>query len=188
MAELLKLFSNFESRLTKLDQPNPKLLVLFSGVPGSGKTRIAVEIEKRYAGIRISSGEINSYLYEQNIQIQNPERNELVREFQLFILEQIKNRANKLIILDSSIDRKFRIVLDWAAKNNWPVFIIQLIIDESVLIERNKQRSTENFLPFISDWIKDQTEFTAHIKPDLVLHNDYDLSEVFRIVDSKLRH
>ena len=53
-----KIYQQHIKQLKNVFCVNKKLLVCFSGVPGSGKTTLAKKLERKYKGVRINTDDL----------------------------------------------------------------------------------------------------------------------------------
>lgn len=59
---LNKIFSFHIERLKNLEETNPKILILFSGTTGSGKSFLAKKIEEEFKGIRVNNDDVRNII------------------------------------------------------------------------------------------------------------------------------
>jgi len=150
----------YRQTLHNLDQLNKPLLICFSGAPGSGKTTLAKKIETKFKAIKIGSDGINDAINRLKPELTSTGRRKLIRGYLFYLLDELKGGKNKLLIIDSSIDRKYKAVYDWGKKNGFDLFIITLNVPEHELERRLKQRENYyEYLPHLENWIAEFEEF-----------------------------
>jgi len=164
-------------KLKNLDFPNKKLIISFSAVPGSGKTTIAKKIETKYKGIRIRSDSVRDII--NNLMSANKysrlKQREIVINYHLYLLNKLRTLPNGLIILDSSIDRKFAQVKELADKNKYDLFIIKINVSRKTIEHRIKKRNPkgyQNFLDNMDQWFDDNIKFNNKYKVDFEIDNE----------------
>ena len=115
-----------------------KLMIVFSGTPGMGKTTIATQLEEKFQAIRISSDNVRA------IMIENGSRNwTWLEDYLLWSLKQVAlHSPNKLIILDRSIDRPYPTYIQFAKTFGYELFLIRIQVDKGLLKKRIKERGT----------------------------------------------
>jgi len=155
-----KIFIIHKKQLKDLLVRNKKLIVCFSGIPGSGKTYISKILEKRYKAIRINNDNIRKIikkLVTGNSEVKTQQRQEILQNYLIWFIQNHKYK-NKLIILDSSIDRKYNLINKIASKNNFKVFTIQIKLNKKQAVKRAIKRSGGkedlNYIGNIRRWIK----------------------------------
>ncbi|MCH7567860.1 MAG: AAA family ATPase [Nanoarchaeota archaeon] len=173
---------------------NKKLIICFSGIPGSGKTSLAKILEKRYKGVRINShriGEIMQELVSKGVINENIAGRKLQVDYQIWLLEA-HLFTNNLIILDSGIDRKYNEVFEIARRKGYEIFIIRLNVSEKNLrkriLIRNKENARNYFKSF-NKWKREFKEFGKKVNSNIILENEgeVDLVLLFKKLDRLAR-
>ncbi|MEK6842580.1 MAG: AAA family ATPase [Nanoarchaeota archaeon] len=152
-----------------------KLLICFSGIPGSGKTHIAKIIEKKYFGVRIRSDDIRNIIKK----LKNKEKN--VNKITYKYLDWLfKNYSfkNKLIILDKSIDRKYKETFSIFRKKRYKIFIIRIKTSKKISKERVSKlgKLNENYINNIERWLYEWKGFEENVKSDIIIKNENNLN------------
>lgn len=133
-----RVFEKHTQKLSHLHKKNPKLLILFSGTPGMGKTFISKKLEDHFHGIRVSSDEVREILREDKIRDEK-----IVNDYLLWSLKKLSQVSpNHLIILDRSIDRPYETYLQFANSFGYEVFLIRLQVDRKKVEDRIHERNT----------------------------------------------
>ncbi len=170
-----KIYQKHLGVLHNLPQGNSRLLICFSGVPGSGKTFLAKLLEQRFGGVRISSGEVNDILSELKFSGDNKLRREAIHEYTRLLLDKLAGSANGLMILDSSIDRKYKQVFDWAKEHSWPILVISMEFSKEEILERIRERdpgSYDEYSRHLGYWFEDQLDFLSRHEADYVINEE----------------
>lgn len=178
-------------KLKNLHTYNKKLLILFSGVPGSGKTFVAKKIEEEFKAIRINADTIRG-IFRKSILPKYPQIkgnfNEIVIDYTFYLMDHIPQN-NGLIIIDSSIDRKYKRVFKWAKNNGYKYFIIRLIIPRDTIIERIRLRDKEKakyYFSHMNKWIEDNYNFNKNVRANFDFNNEADLGLLLGSIKKKL--
>ena len=103
----------------------------------------------------------------------------------LYILENYPYK-NKLIILDSSIDRKYKKVFEIARKKKWKVFVIKMGLSYEEIIKRMKKREGKEFPYFLDNlkrWKRDYQNSNKKVKVDFVFKDKKDFKELVLILN-----
>ena len=174
-----KLFNKISKHYLPLlkykNKNNPNLVILFSGVPGSGKTYTAKILEKKYKAIRINKDEIGKILLKLKITDKTMNK-ETISDKYIYELLKKWPFKNKLIIIDKSIDRVYPNLLKLLKQNKFQTFIIRLNTSRSLAIKRIKLRKPNNldeWLLKIDEWFNDFKKSGKHLKPKVILTNKY---------------
>jgi len=190
-----KILEIHKNHLNNLKLLNKRLLICFSAIPCSGKTYVSKILEEKYKGVRINNDDIRdvikSLIPGKSKEILE-ERQEILQQYLIWFLIQY-NFPNKLLILDSSIDRKYRGVRDFADKHRYSIFIISLKISREFAhkrsLLRNNGKEDDNFVENIDRWIKENKELASKVSSDIVLLNEgnLDLSRLFLKLDKIIK-
>ncbi len=171
-----KIFSEHKETIKYFDVPNStKLVIAFSGVPGSGKTTLAKILEEKFKGIRINNDLIRNIIRKEAeitelIQIQK-----LLVEYAKFMRPRLVKSLNKLIILDWNINRSYDLISNYYESRGYKLFIIKMDISKEVIVKRIKERNSENpdpFLERLDEWIKDSVSFASKRNADFIIKED----------------
>jgi len=168
---------DFYDRIENKDVKNGhRLMVCFSGIPGSGKTTLAKKIEDRYQGVRVTKDDARMLVY-QNEEIKDVQDVEdIMDEYMKTLMDRLPKLPNGLLVVDSSVDRKFDLYKDWAEKNGYKIFLIRLETPSEVITERwsrDKDESTYKwFMNQLERWTNDFERFGNQAEPDFVWNND----------------
>lgn len=141
--------------------PNPKIMVCFSGIPGSGKTTLAEKLEKQLQAIRISNDDIRTIIESSGV-TERDEREEAKEKFLDWFLNEVQIWPNGLLIMDSSIDRRFDDIK--RRFNEYRLYVISLGISRELAIKRMKKRQghrakLQPMIDTMDKWIEDKRRF-----------------------------
>lgn len=176
---LNKIYSQHVKTLKNLILSKNRIIICFSAVPGSGKTTIAKLIEEHYNGVRISNDEIRAIIHDLKKDALNDEVQEILREYLSFFLEKY-DYLNKLMILDSGIDRKYPILKKLADNRGFRMIIIKINVNLDKIISRIKNRnpkSYQGYLESMNRWIRENEEFNKNNKADIIMDNNQSLDK-----------
>lgn len=168
-----------------------KIIICFSGIPSSGKSSIAKILEEKYKGIRIDNNPVRKYFI--NLRGQDSfkyadEVDAFVKEYLDYFLEKY-NFPNKFFILDSSIDRKYNRIKEFADKNGFRMFVIRIDLPKRIAQKRAFERKggvDPWFLKNIGRWMKEYKQFNTNHKPDVIINTERkpNLNSLFKKIDS----
>jgi predicted kinase len=174
--------------LKNLEVPHKKLLICFSGIPGSGKTYISKILEKRYSAVRLNNDNIRAIM--KRIDKTSDLDKDLAKYLNFFWTRY--KFPNELVILDCGIDRKYKEIFDFAKKNKFRIFVIRIessrkFLDERIF-ERNKCADL-HYQEKIDRWTKEWREFGKNCKSDITIKNEnnLNLNSVFEKLDKLVK-
>lgn len=186
----------YDENIKYKNYPNTNLLILFSGIPGSGKSYIAKLIEGKFKGLLLESHNVWDKaiqpLYEHSFNLED--RNKVLNFYIKQKLTDFAELKNGLIILDRSMDRHFSVIGNWAKDNSYPIFLISLDTPRTIIEKRIQSRSKsknnpEDYLNMLDKWTNDWKKFNAEHSADVTIHSDnFDegIKETFSLIREKL--
>ena len=179
-----KIYKEHFKKFKNISVPNKKLLICFSGIPGSGKTYISKILEKKYSGIRIRTDGIRKIIH--NLLKKETEKHHENLDYVDPILKKYLSWlflnysfANKLIILDKGIDRGYKEIFAMFKKKKYQMFIIRIKASQKILEKRifeKKNCRDPHFDSEIKRWTLEWKEFGKKIKPNLIIENENKLN------------
>lgn len=187
-----KIFEKHLKTIENLDKSNPKLIIMFSGTPGMGKTFLAKKLEEQFGGLRISSDEVRSIFKAEQIKDKG-KGEKLLNDYLLWSVKRLTNLSpNHLIILDRSIDRTGEMYYQFAKNFGYDVFLIRLNVDRDVVEKRIHERGTsvENLIGGLNRWWE-LYERSAQLYPADYQYNNHknhekDFRELTAEIESRL--
>lgn len=185
-----ELYSYHKKFLKNISIENSQLNILFSGVPGAGKTTLSKLIEEKYSGVRLDGELIRRKISQENYFEKNSEREALKDNYFFYFLENFSFK-NKLLILDRSIDRIYPKILDYHKKNSLDYLIICIRASKDQILKVFQERKNcfpyeENRERYIEGWFQDQEEFLRVVNPDIIVEREPDFDLKYLITSDNL--
>lgn len=178
-----KLLPTLKNRSTS----HNRFIITFSGVPGTGKTTIAKILEKRYSAVKINNDAIRKIIVENHLTTSEEETEQLLQEYNFNLISKIPFR-NKRLILDKSMDRRYKWFLGICTRCNLNYFLIRLTIpDESkalaMLSKREEITNTER--TSMKRWFKEYLQCTNDLNANITLDAiNPDMNKLFNLLDT----
>ena len=147
------------------------LVVCFSGVPGMGKTHIAKILEEKFSGVRISNDEIRTIIKN----FASPLGAQWLMQAYLMYFMLSYSAPNKFIILDSSIDRRYAVLLPYLKVKGIPSIVVRLETPYEQVVERLTAREHAGdgvYLKFLDSWYADYDTCGQCCPVTIVVKND----------------
>lgn len=121
------------------------------------------------------------------------EQQNLLEEYVIFLLQRLRSAPNGLIILDSSIDRKYWRVKQEAEQLGYRLFVIRLEVGEAEIKKRIKYREKSRFnysdyYRELQRWFSDHVHFVEQGKTDFIWDQEKhkDPEGLFKALDELL--
>ena len=156
----------------------PRCLVIFSGVPGSGKTTIARALEERLKAVRLSNDNIRTRIVaaDPGIKREGQERAKFIVANK--VLDRLAKEAHNIIVIDASCDRGYDEYSTWAEKHGYKLVLVRLEISREVIMQRLEKRLAEDgastikrsgWFEKIDLWWQQWESFSKQHKADVTL-------------------
>lgn len=137
--------SGYYAALPHKTTANPKSLILFSGVPGAGKTTIATAIQARFSALRISNDEIRDRILAAQPSITGARREHIKFLAGETLLTTLAQAPNGLIVADISCDRSANYYGPWAKKHGYQTLVLRLDIPRAIIEQRLHARGGNGY-------------------------------------------
>ena len=147
-------------KLKYKDIQGKRILVTFAGVPGSGKTVIAKELERKLKSIRINSIDVEK-IY---VSLENERDIPTKRAYIDWLMDKVvREFKNKTIILDKGIERTYEDIFKWVKENNYEIFVIGLNCKRETLerriIMREGEKGAKDYLAEMNRWVREYNRY-----------------------------
>jgi len=180
--------TRYYDSLAHKDSAHDKYLMLFSGVPGSGKSTVAGALERELDGLRFSNDEIRDQIMELAPEIKAATREHIKSEVVSKVMGRLAEVPNGLIIIDASCDRGYDDYATWAANRNYRIILLRMEVSRDVIERRIVQRGNQGYrdasrgLGALDTWWRQWEEFGQVHEADLTITEGMSPDEVVRIV------
>lgn len=172
-----KIFEEHCHILKHLEKTHPKMIIMFSGTPGMGKTTVAKRLEEQFQALRISRDDIRNILRKFELSLG------IVEEYLPWVMQKLSLVSpNHFIILDCSIDRTYPQCMELAKKHLFETFLIRMHVDKDCAIERIKARQRQDEKALLANFDKlwqDYQLFGQSTQSDYIFDNNHGIEEPF---------
>lgn len=165
------------------------LVVCFSGVPGMGISEIAKAVEAKFEGVRISNDEIRTIIKN----AASPLAAQWLMQAYLMYFMLSYSAPNKLIILDSSIDRRYAVMLPYLKLRGIPSIVVRLEMPYEQVVDTLTEREQAGdgvYLKFLDSWYADYDTCGACCPATIVVKNNKNaplvLDKLFKLINQHL--
>lgn len=154
---------------------NHRVLICFSEIPEAGKEKLAEKIVDRYKAAKITKDDARTLVYK-NEKIENTDQvEEILDAYMETLMEKISKLPNGVVVLVSSVDRRFDKVQKWAEKYKYEIFLIKVETPKEEIIaswKAGKDKETfEWFVAQMDRWTQDFNNFSQKVHPDFIWQN-----------------
>ena len=191
----LYLDEHFLVSLQNREVMNPKLLVVFSGGNGVGKSSLARKIESELFAAVLENDEVKVHLLQYNPQIPRDDLQRLTWQYTIDLYKRIsKEIPNGLIVRDGIIDWYYDRILPIFKAQGYDLFVIGYDISEQKSVELIRARgdkptvTAEHLISLLKEHKAHQLRFRKIYKPDILLNDDtiFDQDSVIKALRQKL--
>lgn len=185
----------FLATLKNRTASNPKLLVVFSGGNGVGKSSLARKIEAELAGVVLENDAVKVHLLQYNPQISRDDLQRLTWQYTMDLYKRInKEIPNGLVVRDGIIDWYYGRILPIFEAQGYDLFVIGYDISERKSTELIRARgdkltvTAERLISLFSEHRAHQARFRGAYKPDILLSDNtmFDHDSVINALRQKL--
>lgn len=184
-----KISENLFPNLKNINRINLPFIIIFSGVPGCGKTSLAKILEKRYRGVRINNDYIRGIIDKEKLTTTSEEAEELLQDYNEYLIKNYPSK-NKLIILDKSVDRRYKRFIELFKFKSWEYFVIRLDVPDIVIALKmlgKREKITKQVRNSMKQWFREYHDCCNNVKADIIFDvNNIDLNKLFNKLDKRL--
>ena len=164
---------------------HPPTMLIFSAIPGSGKTTLAKRLWHDLKAQYINHDDIRNLIRERGIEPENLFMPPISR---ILVHRMISSDENKFVILDGSLDRTWEIFFDHAKELHAKTILIRIELPISVIRERLLQRDGVNgpLLGRLDQFRNDFKNCRKQVTADITVGENYDYATVLQAIRDKI--
>lgn len=155
--------------------------VVFSAIPGSGKSEISKRLESDYGYLRITNK-----LIRESIAASGHE-DVVIGDYTVWFLDKLTKDYRPNIVFDRNIDQWYKPSKVWAEKNNYNYILVAIDVSTDILKKRllKREGTTESKAHDMLDFYKNQhVEIRDIITTTISFADDYDLDDASKIISN----
>ena len=167
-------------QLDNRDVPHERTMLTFSGIPGSGKTTLALKLAHDFRAQYVQHDRIRDMIRRDGFE---PEDYSMIPISRLVIDTIMHNDANKFVILDASIDRSWSVFFEHTKEDDITPIIIRLVVSHDTL--RQRQLTRDGFVhPRFDEFVAQFENCRRQVEVDIEITEQYEYGDVF----DRVRH
>jgi len=175
--QLAGIFKQHCSTLQNTAIEQKPLVVVFSGVPGMGKSTVAKKLEQEYKAIRVSTDQLRD-LFREKTSITEADFDDALQKYVGYFFAHY-NMPNKRLILDASIDRKYVTLFPFFEQHKINFIVVRLDVPRDIVVKRLNEREGTRaawFLKNLDAWFADHHNFASNYT-NYISYNNLDTSD-----------
>lgn len=149
------------------------VLVVFSAIPGSGKSELTRRLAADYGFLRVANKDIRSA-----ITATGHEGDVDISDYRLWLLDKLTKTQMPSIVFDHNIDQWYQPSKAWAEQRNYRYVLVRIDVNRKLLEQRLlKREGSRNAKAFavLDEYETEHKKLAGEITPTIVLEGDYDL-------------
>lgn len=157
------------------------VFVVFSAIPGSGKSELSRRLESDYGYLRITNK-----LIRESIE-QSGYNDVVIGEYTIWFLNKLTKTVRPNIVFDRNIDQWYSPSKSWASDNNYRYILVSINVSIDILKKRLFQREgtmTSKAHEVLDFYSKQHTEMRNYIKAAIYLNDNYDIDAAAKSISN----
>ncbi len=159
-------------------------LVVFSAIPGSGKSELTKRLVSNYGFSRLANKDIRSAI-KQTGHVDDV----VIGDYTLWLLDRLAKQAPESFVFDRNIDQWYEPAKDWAKRNNYKFIVVRIEVPRDTLENRlhNREGDKVSHVLSVLDFYQNQhQQLYQVIQADIMFKDNYDLDEAARLIADKV--
>lgn len=173
----------FHAPDNRIADVNTSALVVFSAIPGSGKSELTKRLVADYGFSRLANKDIRDAIKQTG-----HTDDVVIGDYTLWLLDKLAQQGPKRIVFDRNIDQWYEPIKEWANRNDYKLIVVQIEVSRDTLEKRlhNREGDKVGHVLSVLDFYKNQhKELSRIIKASLILREDYDLDNAAKLIAEK---
>lgn len=155
-------------------------LVVFSAVPGSGKSELTKRLVANYGFSRVANKDIRDAIKQAG-----HADDVVIGDYTLWLLDKLAQQGPRSIVFDRNIDQWYEPIKEWAHRNNHKFIVVQIEVSRDTIEKRLHVREGDKVSHVLSvlDFYQDQhSRLSETIQANVVLKEDYNLDDAAKLI------
>ena len=156
------------------------MLVVFSAIPGSGKSELTKRLVNEHGFLRIANKDIR-----ESIAKTHHEDDVNIGEYTLWLLDRLIEQKTFSIVFDRNIDQWYIPSKEWAERNGYTYVLVQIDVRREILEQRLLKREKDpkaKAFEVLDFYAEKHDDIKTHLSPTFILEDNYDLEEAAKTI------
>lgn len=147
-------------------------LIVFSAIPGSGKSELTKRLTEKHGFSRIANKDIR-----QSLEATGHTQDVVIRNYTLWLLDKLSAQGPFAIVFDRNIDQWYEPAKKWAESNDYQFILVRIEVSRTILEKRLHQREGDKVSRVLNvlDFYQNAHNQITDMQPNIKLKDDYDL-------------
>lgn len=176
-----QLAKEYLQQLKNRSTTHERIFLIFSGVPGSGKTTLARKLARDFEAQYVRHDDIRKIARSHGLDVSKMSMSAISK----IVIETIFERdANKFVIIDASLDRTWPVFFEHAEKLKAKPIVIRLDVPREITEQRIRERGEWDFgkVDNLDDFYEQFENSKKQVPADITLSTNYDYKNVHELV------
>ena len=164
----------------KIGSADKPTLIVFSAIPGSGKSELTKRLVNNHGFSSITNKDIRKSL-EQTKHVNDV----VIGDYTLWLLDRLAKQRPMTIVFDRNIDQWYEPAKHWALQNNYKFLLVRIEVSRSNLEKRLRKREgngASEALEVLDFYQNQHNKMAQTIEANITLKDDYDLGEAASLI------
>jgi predicted kinase len=169
-----EIYAHHSVRLNLEGVRQDPVLIVFSAIPGSGKSELTRRLVSDYGFLRIANKDIREAIEQCGI----ADGASIIGSYTLWLLDKLTRDQQPSIVFDRNIDQWHEASRDWAKAHNYRYGLVRIDVSRQILGERLMMREGDpaaKAFQMLSFYAQQHVQTAGLMAPALALVDDYDL-------------
>jgi len=170
-----QVYAHHSSKLNLDGIRSRSVLVVFSAIPGSGKSELTKRLVHDYGFLRIANKDIREAVEKSGI----TDGASIIGPYTLWLLDKLTREHRPSIVFDRNIDQWYEPSKAWAEAHGYEYVLVRIDVAREILERRLMMREGDpqaKAFEMLDFYYAQHMQSQSLMSPSLTLRDDYDLN------------